>query len=217
MRLRQTRAFFAISTFFAHTQSLPLNAPQVAEPDVLAPRATYSVVPISGGSGPGGSGGSGSGSGPGSGSPVVTVIETVVKTLPPKTSIETVYKLSPPTTDTVFITTTISIANTKPQPTTVTSVVYVTPTPSPQTSQAQHNVITISLNCNKHGNYINQDYIHLIFGLFQLTNWVSGTSTVTTTSTSTTHDDGMWHTTYPAWNGTILAGRAQWFRPRQAA
>jgi len=185
---RATWLLSLIPLFGAPSLGLPVSDRQSATSQSLAARATYSVVPIDGGSGssgsaggPGGSGssggsggsGSGSGSGPGN-SPPGPVTVTVVQTLPPKTSVHTVYVTPPvPTqrvTDTVVVTKTIQIVDVASK--SATSTTSNTPTPS-LTSVA----------------------IPLQTGVFS-------TTTGTTTST-TTHDNGMWHTTYPAWNGTV--------------
>lgn len=106
--------------------SLPTNEQRQAGPQPTGRRATYSVVPIDGGSGPGrsggseGSGGSDTNLGPGHGGPgrdPVTV--TVTKTLSQETSFKTIYYFTPrPTTEhvteTVIVTKTIRVVDISP-------------------------------------------------------------------------------------------------------
>lgn len=258
---------FTLSAFYPLSSSLPLADQLRGNQNNLAPRVTYSVVAIDGGSGlssgsgssptggpkASGSGsgtgtgtgsgsgsgsssspsGSGSGSGTGNQSPV-TVILTAVETLPPATT--TVYEWSPATitriTDTVLVIpspglatkTGISIVDISASPTTTASPVAVTgiasslavvsqpttpSTSSPQTwptaSGTPYTTPTWSTNPSASPG---------------LSTWTQSPSTTTTfatsytpaptiqsSSTAKTYDDGMWHTTYPPWNGTY-ANRA---------
>ncbi|KAK3318690.1 hypothetical protein B0H66DRAFT_558030 [Apodospora peruviana] len=230
--------FLSISVIFESCYSLPLNEQRVPQPNVLAPRATYSVVPINGGrpsSGPG----SGSGSGSGQGNPAVTVVHTVVETAPPKTSIQTVYKSSPPTTDTVFVTKTVPIVPIQPNPTTTTTIIYAasststSPTAVPATSAITISTTssTISLQTStlpvssltsslpisypSLGLATPSTIVASIIASSATTSPPLQTSSGVSSSSSSTYDDGMWHTTYPAWNGTSLARRQTRPRPRQ--
>lgn len=184
--------FPLIPLFVGHTLSFPVLPPQN-----LAPRATYSVVPIDGSSDPGGagdagSGGAGSGSGSGS-SPAGTVTVTVVETLPPKTSIHTVYKTLPPVTNTVtdsyVITETLEIVNIGTECATSPTSGSLTSTTTPQSSLGPSTLSSFTATL---GPSITTVPVPSQTGL---------------SSSTVTHDDGKWHTSYPAWNGTLLGRR----------
>ena len=201
-----------IPLFVTTCIGLPVHEQRAAQSQALAPRATYSVVPIDGGTGPGGSGGgstggsggsgsgSGSGSGPGS---AATVTVTVVETVPAKTSIQTIFVTSPPTTervtDTVVVTKTVDIVNISAATTTTT-----TPTTS-LISTAQSSRTTPPSAPSPSGS-VTTSFTSIAIPL------QTGVS-----STTTTYDDGKWHTSYPAWNGTLpRRGSRNWPRPRLA-
>ncbi|KAK4246455.1 hypothetical protein C7999DRAFT_15442 [Corynascus novoguineensis] len=171
----------------------------------LAPRATYSVVPIDGGSGPGGSGnpggpgsgsGSGSDSGPGTGSWTshpATV--TVIKTLPQKTSLLTVYVTRPPTTrqvtETIFVTKTIKVVDTSLVPS--TSKFSISPPFPTSTAPTLPACTTTPLPTG----FACKD---------------------PSASFTRKYDDGKWHPSYPPWNTSALRrGSRKSFRLRQVA
>ncbi|KAL2172878.1 hypothetical protein VTG60DRAFT_56 [Thermothelomyces hinnuleus] len=188
--------------------SLPTNEQRQAGSQHLGPRATYSVVPIDGGSGPGGSGesggsgGSGSGLGPGhggSGRDPVTV--TVIKTLPQETSFRTVYVTPHPTTErvteTVVVTTTIRVVDIGPAPTSLTTTASNTSTPStggidptssipPIASPPPTTAVSTPSSASAKA--------PLQTGF---------TITRVSASITSTYDDGRWHTSHPFRNGTV--------------
>lgn len=188
------------------------------------PRMPYKVVPIDGGDGSlsseapaptstsGAGTGSGSGSHPGSGSGtgsgsmsisptagpdrgLVTVTQTVIQTLPPTT--QTVFRTSTPTT-------VISVVDVEftapPPPSTMTTTIVRYMPPSSISSAPGSSAVTP------------QPFPSSFSSEPWYTPTITSTAALTTSATSTkTYDDGMWHTTYPPWNGTFAAryGRRQ--------
>ena len=204
MHLGRATSLFSVLPLFATTcLGLPVHEQRAAQSQVLGPRATYSVVPIDGGPGPGGSGGGGtggsggSGSGSGSGS-AGTVTVTVVETAPLKTSFQTIYVTSPPTTervtDTVIVTKTVEIVN---------SIISTAATSPTSTTQASR---TTPPTAPSPSGSVTTSFTSIAIAL------QTGIS-----SSTTTYDDGKWHTSYPAWNGTLpRRGPRNWPRPRLA-
>lgn len=225
MRLGRAASILpTISAFVSTCQCLPVIDQRLAPSPELAARATYSVVPIDGGSGqggssPGGSGGSDSGSGAGSGPglgppPTGTVTVTVVATLPPKTSFRTVYVASPPTTErlveTFIVTKTIHIVDVaSPGSTTTTTTASDINTRTVSTTSAETGSQTTSIAVSSDSATTSQT----------VTLFTSAATPVPTalSSSTTTYDDGQWHTSYPAWNGTLpRRGSGSRLRPRLA-
>ncbi|KAM7182664.1 hypothetical protein V8F33_014129 [Rhypophila sp. PSN 637] len=216
---------FTISCFFAHYHALPINERAVDVRPVLAPRArataTYSVVPMNGG-----------GPGSGDGGPV-TVTQTVVQTATPTAAKTTVYHPLP-TTNTVFLTKTVSIVPIQPQPTTVivtytpsmTSSVSSTTSAQLYTSEYTPTSSVTASPATLSTSEAGPDRTFSIEFASTTTFSTSSASYPSITSTtsiqrldisSKTYDDGMWHTTYPPWNGTSLARRLSRPPPRQIA
>lgn len=203
----------AISSLFPPNHALPLNERPGGLPDFVhrahRARATYSVVPINGG-------------GPGSGSgPPVTVTQTVVRTATPAAAKTTV---SVP--NTVFVTRTVSVpvVPIQPQPTTVV-VTYIPTTTSsilstssselytseylPASSAATSYDVAPSTGSEFSVGFISTTASSTSSVPTAYVTSLSSTSTYlpTVSSSSKTYDDGMWHTTYPPWNGTALVRR----------
>lgn len=208
--------FLAFSALWASTSSLPLVEQRAQKASPLAPR--YSVVPINGGSGTSGSKGSGTGTGTGSNgasddSPV-TVVKTVVSTLPQKTTIETV-KVFPTVTQHVTNTvTSISTVNINPNQETKTqiSVVYVTPSSSSSRAPTTNQSGTLNTSTSRSTvlSASSQSTTPLETYSAQpsviestLPPFTTPIPLSTAYSSTRTYDNGMWHTTYPSWNGTF--------------
>lgn len=203
---RSTPLFPLTLLLVGHSLCLPVDEHRPPQQG-LAPRATYSVVPIDGGSdqggadNAGGSGGAGSGSGSGSdpgNSPAGTVTVTVVETLPPKTSIQIVYKTLPPVTKTVtdsyVITETLEIVNigtgcaTSLTSDSLTTTTLAIPT---STLAASSQLSSAALTTAS-------------FAASLSPSTTAAPSQTGFGSGTTAHDDGKWHTSYPAWSGTLL-------------
>ncbi|AEO66651.1 uncharacterized protein THITE_2114879 [Thermothielavioides terrestris NRRL 8126] len=208
MHLGRTASLYAaVSLFATACPCLPFNEHRPAPSQVLAPRATYSVVPIDGGSGPGGSN-SGSGSGSDSGtSPIGAVTVTVVQTLAPVTD---------HVTDTVVVTKTVQIVNIGPDTTTRTADAAGTSTSQPSAAsttppQTTQTLATISSPSNS---------TRPIVSCQPTTSPASipvPLATGYSSSSSKTYDNGAWHTSYPAWNQTLPRRASRnWLRPRRA-
>ncbi|KAH6856390.1 hypothetical protein B0I37DRAFT_74699 [Chaetomium sp. MPI-CAGE-AT-0009] len=212
----------AFTLLFSSCMSLPVDEYRLKATQQLAPRPTYSVVPIDGGSGPGGSSGSGdsggsdSGSGPGSnpGNPPVTV--TIVKTLPQKTSFHTVYVTSPPRTErvieTVIVTKTIQVVNiSQDAKTTTTAVLPVSEThPISLSSNLEAPTSTTSLASTT---IPSSDSLPTTRPAgIPLQTGCTSTSSSTSTIPTQGEGDGKGHpSSYPSWNGTILRrGSREW-------
>ncbi|KAL2019298.1 hypothetical protein VTK56DRAFT_9765 [Thermocarpiscus australiensis] len=232
MHLNWATPLLSAVSFSMTCLSLPFNEHRLPRPHGLELRATYSVVPIYGGSGPGGSGssdGSGSGSGPGSGQEkpsggALTV--TVVETLPARTSFHTIYKTSPPVTDrvtdTVIITKTIQIVNVAEttSSTAITSLTRTTPMTSSQPTATRTTLSPSSLAAPISTPIpSNLDCPTAISGSVKSpTTTVIPLHTASSSSSGTTYDNGIWHTSYPAWNGTqVRRSFRQWPRPQPLA
>ncbi|KAK0745019.1 hypothetical protein B0T21DRAFT_358839 [Apiosordaria backusii] len=238
---RATLFLSASCALISSCLSLPLNEPALQQPAALEPRATYAVVNIDGGSGtgqggssgggigaggpgssggsPGGSGGSGAGNQPVPNPVTITVIQSP----PTKTAVQTVFMTSPPVTnrvtDTVVVTKTVQIVNIEPETTLATSTAQPLPTSSAQPVLPVETSLLTSTPVS----------IPTISGVSIATPTsvlpLSTDSTLTTSiaaapatslSSSTEYDDGKWHTTYRAWNGT-LTRRSNRSRPRLRA
>lgn len=198
--------FYAISLFTPACVSWPLDA-RLPSSQGLAPRATYSVVPINGDSGSGGAGGSGSGTGC---PPSRTVTVTVVETLGPETSFRTVFVPLPTTervTDTIVITKTIHTVDVEPETTAgiptnrtaTTSTLAILP-PSSLSSSASASVGFSSSSASRVSGSV-KSYTMITTPV--QTALSTSTATATATTTRTASNDGIPHTTYPAGNGTV--------------
>ncbi|KAM7200083.1 hypothetical protein V8F20_005504 [Naviculisporaceae sp. PSN 640] len=211
----------AISGLFTLNDALPMNENPFGRPDLVARRearaTTWSVVPIDGG-------------GPGGGVPV-TVTQTVVHTVAPTTAKTTVSA-----TNTVIVTQTVSIVPIQPQPTTI--VVTYTPTTTSSSSTSTAEIYTSDYSPPSPvttptalSSWTSVPYQSFSIGVLSTTTFpISPASTASITSLSSiptylptesssskTYDDGMWHTTYPPWNGTALVRRHPRPQMRQIA
>ncbi|KAK4640610.1 hypothetical protein QC761_601120 [Podospora bellae-mahoneyi] len=160
-------------------------------------------------SGPGGSGGSG-GSGTGNQPAPNPVTITVVQTPPTKTAVQTVFMTSPAVTNritnTVVVTKTVEIVNIEPTSTPATSTAHPFPTSSAQpvlpieSSHLTSTLVSIS-------SFLSSSTATPTSVLPSTTDVIVVTSIAAvpepSLSSNTTYDDGKWHTTYPAWNGTL--------------
>lgn len=218
---------FTFSTFWAISSSLPLVEQRTQNTAPLAPR--YSVVAINGGSGAGES--SGSGSGPddhgASHDAPVTVVKTVLSTLPPEATNAPATKSPPAKTKHGISTVNI---NQSPGTKTETSVIYVTPSSPPRTSTTSQSAEPTDSTSQPHTSQYHTSQHHTSQ---QHTSLSTSTRSPTPTSSSSTHstsaastyppsttsiilttaysstktyDNGMWHTTYPSWNATTARG-----------
>ncbi|KAK0641652.1 hypothetical protein B0T16DRAFT_420284 [Cercophora newfieldiana] len=208
MRLNRIARLLSITAaLVAACNGLPLE-PRGPDSNRLAPRATYAVVPIYGGAGQAGTSGPGSGSG--SGDVAITVVTTVT---------------SLPTTGRNALTN-IPIVDIELQPKTTTKVVYVEQTTSAKTSTTLTSSSTPPQQTpagpatDKTTSTTPMATVSPTTPAAPVlsTTFTTSTPSPSTTSlavfptTSTAYDDGMWHTTYPPWNGTKLNWRAS--RPR---
>ncbi|KAL2189912.1 hypothetical protein L209DRAFT_144908 [Thermothelomyces heterothallicus CBS 203.75] len=199
---RGTALFLVSSLLVLPCLSLPTNEQRQAGSQQLGARATYSVVPIDGGSGPGGSGesggpgGSSSGLGPGlggSGRDPVTV--TVIKTLPHETSFRTVYVT--PHTETVVVTKTIRVVDVGPAPTSLTTTASNTSTPSTSGIDPTSSIPPIASPSPTTA--VSRPSSASAKAPLQ----TGFTSTGVSASITSTYDDGRWHTSHPFRNGTV--------------
>ncbi|KAK0746586.1 hypothetical protein B0T18DRAFT_155230 [Schizothecium vesticola] len=184
-----------ISALVAPSQTLPLEheGSRRGPPQFLAPRATYSVVPINGAIGSGNSVGSTSTGAVTStrlAGPLPSPTTVSIVNIEPSTSTRAVH--AQPTTTSTAATGSTTIGS---QATSLSSPLStpLPPTPAPTTPPSAA-------------------------GLARTTVATTSLPPATTTappalSTSSTFDDGMWHTTYPPWTGTKLARRIS--RPRR--
>ncbi|KAL2133324.1 hypothetical protein VTI74DRAFT_2554 [Chaetomium olivicolor] len=214
----------AFPVFIPSCLSLQVNEQKPSQVLGLALKATYSVVPIDGGSGSSGSS-AGSGSVPGS----VTI--TVVETLPPKTSFQTIYVASPPTTvrvtETVVVTETIRIINVSPEGRTTTTAkaatsesdefkTRATPVMTPQTSSPSI-ISSSSSSCTLTslpalGSFDSSTRTAARTPSITSVSVPLGTSLSSSSSSTTPYNGSTWHTSYPAWNSTMRQKR--WPRRR---
>ncbi|KAK4176002.1 hypothetical protein QBC36DRAFT_15781 [Triangularia setosa] len=227
--MHSNRATLFLSPLLLPCLALPLNEPALQQPAALQPRATYAVVNIDGGSfgtGPGGSSGGEIGAGgPGSagGSPggsggssagnqpvpnPVTI--TVIQTPATKTAVQTVFMTSPPVTnrvtDTVVVTKTVRIVNIEPTAAPATSTAQPLPTSSAQPLLPVETSLLTSTSLSIPA-VLSFSTATPTSVLPSPTDFTLTTPIVaapeTSLSSSTIYDDGKWHTTYPAWNGTL--------------
>ncbi|KAI2629625.1 hypothetical protein GGR54DRAFT_585866 [Hypoxylon sp. NC1633] len=207
-----------------HTTSLalPFIAGRKESPMPLAPRATYSVVPIDGST-------DGSSTTQASGTTIQTVLVT------PTPSTKTVTESSPPATDTIIITanpttrtvaTTVSVVDiqstTNVVATTVTDDGDSSSTISFSTMEPTITPTTALSTTSTTGSSSTSPTLSSTIGTLaplptetppQYTSFnTASTTTVETTSvpipssswsSSASYDDGLWHTTYPPWNATV--------------
>ncbi|KAI2640635.1 hypothetical protein GGS26DRAFT_539102 [Hypomontagnella submonticulosa] len=213
---------FVLVSVLDSSSALPFIARRGTSSEWLAPRATYSVVPIDGSGDNSGSTETGGG----------TAVETVVVTPTPST--KTIFETSPPVTDTIVITanpathtisTTVSIVDiqsttdivtttvteddnaptsTAAYPGTVSIVTFTSafsttssiPTNSPTpTSTVATSAPSITETSPQPTISTSTSSAAVWTTPIPTSNWVW--------SSSTSYDDGLWHTTYPPWNGTV--------------
>ncbi|KAL1866756.1 hypothetical protein VTK73DRAFT_4548 [Phialemonium thermophilum] len=170
---------------------------------VVAPR--YSVVPISGTSLPdsGAASGSAAAEGGGSDPSPVTVVKTVILTRPPQTSTRTITKSSPivtkHVTDTVVAISTVDI---RPgAATTETAVIYIT-----RHSEASSGTPIVSSVSSDTSIPCSSSTSPPTLSPETFASLPAGDSTrpIPVSHQSTrSYDNGLWHTTYPSWNGTF--------------
>ncbi|KAL2164721.1 hypothetical protein VTH06DRAFT_16 [Thermothelomyces fergusii] len=217
---RATAILSACTLLVLPCLSLPTNEQRQAGPQPLGPRATYSVVPIDGGSGhggpggSGGSGGSGSGLGPGNGGFVgdpVTV--TVTKTLPQETSFRTVYVTPRPTTErvteTVVVTKTVKVVGINPAPTTLTTTTTnTTINTTINTTSSSSNTPTLSITETNSASSTPPVALPSHTPALPAPSSTNPplqtgfTSTRASAGVTRAHGDGSWHTSHPFQNGT---------------
>ncbi|KAK1825685.1 hypothetical protein QBC39DRAFT_45969 [Podospora conica] len=183
-----------ISALVAPSQTLPLEheGSRQGPPQVLAPRATYSVVPINGAIGSGNSVGSTSTGAVTStrvAGPLPSATTVSIVNIEPSTSTRAV-PAQPTTTSTAAAgsTATRSQTTSLSSPPSTPPPPARTPTPPPTATGLSRTPLATTV-------------------LPPAT-----TSAPPAPSISSTFDDGMWHTSYPPWTGTKLARRVS--RPR---
>ncbi|KAL7629228.1 hypothetical protein AAE478_000748 [Parahypoxylon ruwenzoriense] len=199
---------FIVLSVYTPSSALPFIARRKTSPASLAARATYSIVPIDG---------SGDDSGSGSTGTPATIIETIIVT--PTLTTKTVVESSPPVTDTIVITadptthtvsTTISVIDIRsttnvvtttvtedddaptstlayPSASSTSTIVSVTTTPSSTSAIPSPTPTETSAETTA------STPIWTTYGA-PVPSW--------SWSSSTSYDDGVWHTSYPAWNST---------------
>lgn len=217
-----TSALFTFSAFWTLSSSLPLAEHRANNRAPIAPR--YSVVPINGGSDSGGSdNGAGSDGQGGSHDAPVTVVETVLSTVPPKT-VGPHTKTSPAKTGHGI--STVDIHQT-PGTKTKTSVIYVTPSPSktpvtscstePTSSTPPHHTSKPTSTRSAYPTSTSSSSTQSSSSQASSSRPSSSTSATyqppstsiplsTAYSSTKTYDNGMWHTMYPSWNETTARG-----------
>ncbi|KAI1114356.1 hypothetical protein F5Y14DRAFT_414803 [Nemania sp. NC0429] len=191
----------AVSSLCSSSSALPFLWKRTPTTEVTAPRPTYSVVPIDGSGGQGGDADT---------TLTVTVTSaptTIVESPPPVT--ETVTVSGKPATRTIsvidiqptteFVTTTLIATPTTSTshttlsipPISTTRITSTIPTPSPSPSPSSPSTISSPYYTTS---------IRPTNATVTLSHPISTPAVTWTTSTS--YDNGFWHTTYPAWNGT---------------
>ncbi|KAE8445787.1 hypothetical protein EG329_012845 [Mollisiaceae sp. DMI_Dod_QoI] len=228
MRLHFSTTLFVASSLLCLGSSLPFFPRKAA----LEPRATYSVVPVDGGSAaPTNTAGQGE----------VTIVKTVVETPTPATQTIIETDTLPPTTDIIISTQTVAGPETTQTvditltpvatPTTVTATEYSvidisTPTtivlpPTATTSQTSTKSSELAAPPNTSTNTaptisVPKTTISSTTADLSLSATASASSTAKNSNTSSittsiplasastaSYDNGQWHTTYPTWsNGT---------------
>jgi hypothetical protein len=207
---RATQARFALFSLLSLGSSLPLNG---LEP--LLKRATYSVVPVDGGSNAS-AGGSGQGD--------ATIYKTIVITQTPetKTIIETNtakitdYIISTQTVQLSGTVQTILVTVTTPAATTTTtgysiidvsaSQVTITTTASPSSSSTISATSapfeTSSSRLEASPSSTETSSSTQMSSSVKTSSYPIATFSSTPTTSSQSHDNGQWHTYYPAWNAS---------------
>ncbi|KUJ07569.1 uncharacterized protein LY89DRAFT_691656 [Mollisia scopiformis] len=225
MRLNTSTSLFVASSLFCLGSSLPFFPRSVA----LEPRATYSVVPVDGGS---------AATTDSAGQGEVTIVKTIVQSPTPTTQTVIETDTLPPTTDIIISTQTVEGSKT-----TQTVDVTLTPSATPVTVTAtEYSVIDISApttivlpptatpsqlstggskTATSNTNTIPETTPSPIKSTSSTADSTTpasppSSSTLETSYTSTfttptspasvsaaSYDNGQWHTTYPTWsNGT---------------
>lgn len=166
-------ALFALCSLFSSASALPFFPHLLQRDTTLVPRASYSVVPVDGGSPTAGAANQPQAT--------VTVIQTVVSPstqLVPHTIVET--DIVPAGTATVFATTTVIGDATL-------ETVVVTALP-PATTVVVPSIVYVATPLTE---------------TLMVTTTTSATTTATPKTTPRpVYDDGMWHTTYPVWTNS---------------
>lgn len=204
MRLsKSTPALFAVSSLLSLGSSLPAH---LLEP--LARRATYSVVPVDGGSA----------ASTGGGDAIVYETIFVTQTPPPKTIIETD---TAQVTDYIISTQTIQLSGSVQ-----TLLVTVTP-PASTVTATGYSVIDVTQT------QVTITTIPTLSSSSSSTVSTASSSSLENSSSSAqtsshTYDNGQWHTYYPIWNAsststtlqtaatTIAAAATVWQTPDQS-
>jgi hypothetical protein len=184
---RSTPALFAISSLFCLSSSLPFN---FLEP--LVRRATYSVVPVDGGS---------AASTAANGAGDVTVHDTIIITESPATK-TIIHTDTAEITDYIISTQTVQLSGTVQ-----TVLVTVTP-PAATVTTTGYSIIDVIPS------QVTITTTPILSSSSTITPTPSSSSSLTLSISSSsssletsshTYDNGQWHTYYPAWNASTTA------------
>ncbi|KAK4126626.1 hypothetical protein N657DRAFT_569081 [Parathielavia appendiculata] len=217
---RTTSLVCAFHLFITPYWCLPVDEHHLSHSQGLSPRATYSVVPIDGGPGPeDGSSGSGTGAGSGS-SPVKTVTVTVVEAPPPKTSFHTVYITQAPvtyrTTDSLMVTKTIQIVSMGPPRSASSAFVSSASTGEPASTSSATTSPPSRLASTSPTSLRSFLSTSTTIPLSSAPSSTTAPLQTGLTTSTRTHDNSQWHTSYPSWNGTLLHRESRgWRKPRR--
>lgn len=174
-------ALLVLSIFPSSSSGLPLSRLEKSQPEeALLPRASYSVVPVDGGASPTG------GAGPaGHQAATVTIIQTTTQTAPaPPQATVTVFQIQSISAATV----TIMSISTLPANEEVHTIMVTATTTTLVSSATSSSIPSVSVSTSADTSS-------------------SSSPLITQAAVFTkTYDNGLWHTTYPAWsNSTATA------------
>ncbi|MCJ1350546.1 MAG: hypothetical protein MMC33_000527 [Icmadophila ericetorum] len=188
-------ALLSISIITSALPLNPLNPPSHEVHQPLQARASYSVVPVDGGS-----------------TTAAPIFSTTVFATVTDSIIDTAFITTPPSTETVISIETVEASS--PPPTTVSitvSIPLVEPTETiiivASQSASSGPTSTTIFSSPPITTPLASTTISIITSNFTLSSIATSTVSAQSTSTSTfhTYDNGQWHTTYPSWNATIMS------------